>query len=332
MKKLLVFILFVIGLLSCNTTEPPEDKPGRRDYIWKVDSLKSDDWFGISDIWGDSPTNIWLTASGVTGWDCLWHYDGTNWERYSEYLNPALNTVFGITQDEVWIGDSYGGIWRNVGSGWQRFQEIKVNGYDWIIIGSIYGAVQNNLYAVGTASHYDGSGYKAIILRYDGKNWNLVNIPDINVGFEKIRRFANGKYIIMGTNYDSGFLEKLFVFDGTNLKEIYSDYAYPGLYEMSGEVYIVINHKIYKCRNDELILWKEFPGTSYYGSVLGRSEKDFLGAGYDGILHYNGSDLANLYSTEQIELGGWLIFEKDVFFAGYTSEQRYIIIRGTLKE
>ena len=133
-------------------------------------------------------------------------------------------------------------------------------------------------------------------------------------------------------NFDSGFLGKLFVFDGiSNLKEIYSDYNDTVLYQMKGETYIVINKKIYKCKDDKLVLWKDFTGTSYYGTLLGRNEKDYFVAGYDGILHYNGTDLVNLYPT-QIELGGALIFEKDVFFEGYNSDRKYIIIRGTLKE
>ncbi|MGB8319066.1 MAG: hypothetical protein WCE54_13120 [Ignavibacteriaceae bacterium] len=338
MKSIIIssvsFLLF-LSIISCNTTEPPEDnlQPGRRDYIWTMDSLKSDLWFGLSDMWGSSPTNIWMVAGGITGWDCLWHYDGVNWTRYNEYLNPALNTVFGINPDEVWIGDTYSTIWKFDGNTWKIFQTFSLSGFDHIDIGSIYGTSQNNLYAVGAADNYDGSGYKGVVLRYDGTRWSFLNIPEIRVGFHKIRKIKNGKYLIWGETNNNGFLEKLFVFDGNNnLKEIYSDYPYPGIYEMNGDTYITINSKIYKCENDQLVLWKEFPGTSYTGVVLGRSEKDFFGAGCDGILHYNGTDLINIYQTEQLDLWGDLIFDKDVFFAGYTQEKRYVMIRGTLKD
>lgn len=159
-----------------------------------------------------------------------------------------------------------------------------------------------------------------------------MNIPNIKVGFNEIRKNRNGGYIVTATNFDNGFLEKLFFFDGKNtLKEIYSDYNWPGLYEMNGEVYITIMRKIYKYRNNRLELWKEFPGTSYYGTVLGKSEKDFFGAGYEGVLHYNGNDLKILYQA-QLNLVGGLIFEKDVFFVGYDSGKKInIIIRGTLQ-
>ncbi|MGE5798602.1 MAG: hypothetical protein ACM34N_17585 [Ignavibacteria bacterium] len=60
--------------------------------------------------------------------------------------------------------------------------------------------------------------------------------------------------------------------------------------------------------------------------------KIILFAGYDGVYHYNGTDLANLYPTQQLELGGEFIFDKVVFFAGYSSEGRYVMIKGTIKE
>jgi len=138
----------------------------------------------------------------------------------------------------------------------------------------------------------------------------------------------------LGENSDNGFSEKLYIFDGSTLNEIYSDYSNPLLYEMNGEVYVTISNKIYKCVDDRLELWKEFPANIYYGNVLGRSEKDFFGSGYEGILHYNGTDLVNLYAT-QLELQGVLIFGKDVFFGGYNrtgTGYNYVIIRGTLKE
>ena len=82
---------------------------------------------------------------------------------------------------------------------------------------------------------------------------------------------------------------------------------------MVGEVYFVINQKIYKCINDELILWKDFTWTNYYGTFQGRNEKDYFAAEYDGIYHYNETDLINLYPTQKLELGGEAIFDKDVF-------------------
>ncbi len=331
-----ILILPLILQLSCSSPTEPNDNipPGRRDYVWIADTLWNEDWFGISEVWGDSPNSIWVVAGGTSAKDCLWYYDGVEWTKSNQILSPGLNTVFGVSSEEIWIGDSFGAIWRNTGSGWSKFKQLSISGFGRVVITSIYGIAKNNLYAVGFADNNPAGDYKGIILRYDGKEWNFTSIPDIRVGFEKIKRMSNGKYLISAMNVDSGWLSKIFVFDGAaSLKEIYSDYYYPGLNQIKDEVYITIDRKIYKCKNDKLELWKEFLGSGYYGTVLGRSEKDFFGSGLDGILHYNGTDLANLYQTQQLAgLSGTLIFEKDVFFGGYTSESRNIMIRGTLKE
>ncbi len=340
-KNFITYLLFTfISLLSCNPTEPPDDnlQPGRRDYVWTADTLWTDDWFGITDIWGSSPNSIWVTASALSSTNRLWYYDGTKWERYDQPApTGTLYTVFGAVPDEIWIGNSESSIWRNNGSGWQKFKEIIVPGFDIAVIGSIYGTTKNNLYAVGVAETQDGTEYKSIILRYDGTDWKLLNIPDIRVGFDKIRKTKNGEYLIRASSFDNGvFIDKLFLYDGNiNLTEIYSDnIQQPVLYEMNGDVYISINKKIYNIRNGRLEFWKEFPGSSYIGQVFGRSEKDFFGGSEsEGIMHYNGTDLKALYPNQSGPVGG-LIFEKEVFFYGYNStavNYNYIMIKGTLK-
>ena len=156
-----LLLISLFGYLSCNTTEPPVDniKPGRRNYVWKADTLWTDDFFGIHDFWGDLPNSIWITAVGTSAKDCLWHYDGIKWTESNQVLTSSLNTVFGATSAEVWIGDSYGTFWRNTGSGWQKFQQVSLVGFDRIVITSIYGSSPNYLYAVGFADQYNGTDY-----------------------------------------------------------------------------------------------------------------------------------------------------------------------------
>lgn len=331
--------MFTLLTLTCNNnpvTPPDDTKPGSRDYVWTADTLWTEDFFGITDMWGSSPNSIWMVASGTSAKDCLWYYNGEKWIRYNQLLSPGLNTVFGANANEIWIGDSFNTIWRNKGSGWEKFQQFTLEGFDNVVITSIYGTSANNLYASGFADDNNNSNYKGIILKYNGTNWKFLDIPDIKVSFNRIKRINDGKYLIWATNFENGiFLEKLFIFDGNGgLKEIYSDNSYPHLNEMNEEVYVTINNRIYKWNNEKLELWKEFPSNIYYGNVLGRNEKDFFGCGYEGILHYNGTDLVNLYPT-QLDLHGALIFDQNVFFDGYSrsgSGYNYIIIRGILKD
>ena len=325
--SLTLFMLF--GTCKKSPTEPTEEQPGRRDYVWTVDTLKADDWFGFSGVWGTSANNIWITAVGVSPKDCLWHYDGLSWKKSAQILDASLNTVFGASDDEIWIGDSYGTFWRNKGNGWEKYQIISLEGYDRMIIANICGTAKNNLYAVGTASNDDGSGYKGIILKYDGKDWKFLDIPYTEVGFERIKRMKDGRFLLMGTNYEKGFLEKLYIYDENKLIEIYSDYNYPGMFELDDNIFVKIKQLIFKVMNNNLVEWRNFQNTTFLGNIVGRTEKDFFVAGIDGILHYNGTDIINLYTNNFLS-GGEVIFERDVFFYSIGEKDQNIIIRGTL--
>jgi len=328
-------LFIIIFFYECNTTEPIEDIPGRRDYVWTTDTLKADNYFFIAEMWGASPNDIWAVAAGVSYKDCLWHYNGEKWTKSDQWLSSGLYSIFGFSENEIWAGDSYSTIWKYNGTNWYKFKLLTLDGYDRMIINHIYGNTPNNLYAVGAADNYDGSGYKGIILKYNGNDWEYLNIPDLRVSFYSMVGMSNGNYLIGATNFDNESLEKIFVFDGSKLKEIYSGTSIPTLHQINNEAYITLNKKIYKCKNNRLELWKDFSSTIFIRSIFGRSEKDFFVYGDDGksnIMHYNGTDLQTLYTTE-FWFYCYAVFEKDIFvFAEDPTNDKKIIIRGTLPE
>ena len=93
------------------------------------------------------------------------------------------------------------------------------------------GYFPKNIYAVGGADQFNGgTEYKGVLLHFDGSDWKFVDIPNIRAGFYNVVRNAStDELVIYGFNSDSGFLDKLFVYDGKNVKEIYSEYNEPGL-------------------------------------------------------------------------------------------------------
>ena len=72
-----IFFFYLISLLlafisfnSCNTTEPDELKPGRRDYTWIVDTLKPPEGRSLpSRMWGANANDVW--AVGLSYLKCL---------------------------------------------------------------------------------------------------------------------------------------------------------------------------------------------------------------------------------------------------------------------
>lgn len=351
MKKNIFYYLFFLASLSllifkfisCNTTEPVEELiPGRRDYIWTVDTLLPPPPntyvpFYISNLWGSSPNDMWAVCSGASSQILLWHYDGFKWSLFPQQLGRDLLGIYGFAQNNVWIGDQENSIWHFNGSNWSRAKSLSLTGFDRVEVNDIWGITPSNIFACGFADQFNGgTEYKGILLKYDGSNWNFVNIPDIRAGFYTVvRKETTGELIIYGFNSDQGFLDKLFVYDGNSIKEIYSDFKEPVLEEMRGEVYVTLERKIYRYSNGQLNFWKDFPGTSFLVFRGGRNEKDFFGASIEGLLHYNGTDLQAIYKTYPKNIGLYrvFIFEKDVFISAYEEEtQLKFIIRGTLKD
>src|SRR5574338_951419 len=144
MKKLLkiflVLTLLVFVQVSCNTTEPPippEDKPGRRDYIWTVDTLNYPN-ATLNRMWGSSPIDVWATSPG--DWNkSISHFNGFVWSSYGvNGMNTPL-CVFGFTQNDIYLGTAGGVVWKFNGSNWQQFAALSKDGHTDIAFNNIWG-------------------------------------------------------------------------------------------------------------------------------------------------------------------------------------------------
>jgi hypothetical protein len=70
-KQTKFFVLISILLFTlqyCNTIEPPgEDTPGRRDYVWTVDTLMVPEGRSVpSWMWGANENDIWAVGASYT--------------------------------------------------------------------------------------------------------------------------------------------------------------------------------------------------------------------------------------------------------------------------
>jgi hypothetical protein len=199
------------------------------------------------------------------------------------------------------------------------------------------------LFAVGSYSP-GGSVYYSLIYHYDGNQWSRINTgTDYPVQFYKIRSFpSGGKYLVLGTKgqQNSGELDtsKIYEFDGLHLKEIYS--APEGRHGYGDFTPVPKGMIIARGMNISLSdgTYEHFlfdVGNDQFGNALGsRTEKDIFLAMYDGIAHYNGSDITYLYrfTGTKVHIHGMKLFEKSVFVIAYdfNSNVNYIF-RGYLK-
>jgi hypothetical protein len=77
----LSFLVFIsVVIISCNQTTEPEPQPGRRDYVWRIDTLQMPVNF-LGSVWGATPNDVWAVGAG----DPV----RRNWQT----INNALNGI-----------------------------------------------------------------------------------------------------------------------------------------------------------------------------------------------------------------------------------------------
>jgi hypothetical protein len=336
-KNLKVFLLLCLSILvqfSCNTTEPVDElKPGRRDYTWTVDTLKPPEGRSIPySMWGANANDVWAVGLSYLNSYCIWHFDGNSWKNYTpdKYINPTC--IWGTSNNNIWIGSSDGAFWHYDGIKWNKFSEIIIPNYQQFIIQSMYGSSPSNIYAVGLADSVDGSNYKGIITHYNGSKWELVSIPTIHTSFDQILYDeTSDKFIITGWIINQAD-ESIYTFNGTTLENVFNSQDGVSINRIGQNIYSVLKSKIYKYKNNYFELFLDLSVTSYAGTAYGRNEKDFFTINWDGIGHYNGTDLVTIYPKWNNDWfpNGAIVFEKDVFFIWDDSYNTFIV-HGKLK-
>jgi hypothetical protein len=103
---------------------------------------------------------------------------------------------------------------------------------------------------------------------------------------------------------------------------------------IGGTLYFVLGNKIYTYNNQEFKLFLEINESNFGGQIYGRSTEDIILRMYDGIAHYNGSDIEYLYkfSSNNTSITNGVVFEKDIFFIAIDfNNSQNLLIHGKLK-
>ncbi|NWF89314.1 MAG: hypothetical protein HXY50_07595 [Ignavibacteriaceae bacterium] len=332
---LLLFILILL-FAHCDTTEPPGDtlQPGRRDYNWTVDTLKIP-FTILTSIWGSSPNDVWLIGPGGDLNKTIYHFNGTSWSNDGISRPISPKAVFGYSGSDVWIGGRDGKIWH-YDNNWKEDTIFSIPGYSIIGIEYLWGDSPSSLIATGYA---DSLGKKniGILLKYNGSQWNHIDIPDVPYSLVKIQRekISKQNYFVLGFKYEAFFDDTLIVFefDGSNLKPVIRGSAV-SFEKIGNEMIFVSDKSLYKYSGANLIKFKDITEFNFLGLVLGRNIKDIFLGMKDGIGHFNGNDIKYLiqFDNPQINLTGATIFEKDVIFLAYDfNNQVNLVFRGKVK-
>ncbi len=335
-----LFTFAVLLLASCTPTEPPVEKikPGRRDYAWTVDTLFIPFTY-LERIWGSSPTDVWAIGQGGDKDKIIYHYDGKKWSTDGKSRGIAPFALWGFGQNDVWIG-GYGPLFHYNGTDWQKDFEYINPDLIRYGIQDIWGDSPNNVWAVGFADssnvrigiifHYNGIKWKRV-------NIGFTRITMMRI---KRGKKTSNNYFIWGLRENNTGIDttKLLEFDGEKLKELHSSifdrYHWNYVQEVNDEVIFMIGNSLYLYNNGNFKNIIENNSNNTMDHISGRNIKDIFWSMRDGIIQFNGSSLEYIlkYNDKEIRLSESFVFKKEVFFlTNNFSKSLNIIYHGVLK-
>jgi hypothetical protein len=345
-KKLKVFLLLslpFLALFSCNTVDPTNElKPGRRDYVWTVDTLNTQ-MNRIQSIWGSSPNDVWAVGpGGLSANERVWHFDGNVWQPYQQVLPIAPECIYGTDPNNLWIGGNDANIYRFNGSDWNQVYSISRPDTTGNFINDIWCENANSVYAIGTAYVTQEPRQRSFILRYDGVKWKEIYFSKNKLQFLRMQKKENRLFlsgIILSLTVEPDTMS-FYKYENYNLIEIYrnttNNITHLSLTLIGNDPYFLIGKDLNKYVNNNLVKVVSFNHQSFGYHVAGRNEKDIFVRMINGVAHYDGTNLEYLYQFSNqytSYINRPLIFEKDVFFTVHDNQNDLnLILRGHLKE
>lgn len=347
----LISLIFIFQAFSCKSDSvspiTEEIKPGRRDYEWSVDTVKST-MLILTDIWGSSPNDVWVVGDYGDIEKRIWHYDGTSWN--AQGWGVSAECVFGLGSESVYLGEL--SIWHRNKSSWKNEFSPVLDGLaeQEVIITDIRGNSANALWAVGIYFKDDETAYSAIY-HNDGHGWHQqmslnkknVQLYEIHPTGESNKSLIYGRKIFYTQSAHNLDLDTNVIceYDGDKgLKEMAAAPHYNnmdrkcGVYRIQDRLLVEMNGAIYEYYQGQ---YKEFLSAQALknGYIMGgRSKNDMFIWQQEGLAHYNGTDTQTIFKLKD---DIWLIrkalvFSKEIFFYGYDMKGDYYLVKGKLKD
>lgn len=321
---LALFISLLITLAGCDLLRQDDPykplPPGRRDYVWKVDSVYSAPSGFLNDMWGSSPNDVWAVSPG--GLENLWHYDGINWSPYSQHLAGSLFSVFGFSQKNVWFGGNDGRILHfdgtKISNSFQYKPQSEIN--------SIWGIAPDNVYATGYV--LGPEGLNSFLLHFNGQRWKDILTDTSGSEFFGVRQHKRNLYL-WGTkaNQSTTAYYVANTSESARVIELMSggldSFGYGALNLIQNSLYLSVRNDVYKFDhtypdlksvNLQKITPVLAPDLLYH--VFGRHSQDLFLCTKEGLAHFNGTNneyLIRFDNSRTYPTGNMVVFEKDVF-------------------
>ncbi len=129
----------------------------------------------LEKIWGTSPNDVWAISSGGDNDKKIFHFDGVKWTNDPNAIPYHPNSIFGFSNNDVWICGGDGKVWHYDGNSWIEFATLNVVPDKSISFSDIWGASADDIYAVGAFTNDSSLFNNGVIAHFDGSTLEILH-------------------------------------------------------------------------------------------------------------------------------------------------------------
>lgn len=168
----------------------------------------------LSSVWASGPKDVWAVG-GPTGGGAgyVFRYDGTSWTQSAIGATHYLNTIYGISKNDIWVvgvgiaaGTIPGEFWHWDGAIWAPVNTgTGTNGDNF----SVWASAPNDVFVVGS---------NGAMQRYNGTSWSKISTGGTNslYGVSGYVPAGGGPSVV----YAAGTAGLVIHYDGSTAKRI----------------------------------------------------------------------------------------------------------------
>jgi hypothetical protein len=347
--------------LTCSNLVAPEDiQPGRRDYVWTVDTIAyPGSWQTLMrDIWGSSPNDVYVVGHNDNpGEPTMFRFNGEKWlttkfhaAEGGQISGPVtLKSILGFGKNDIWVVGER--IYVNPNRPPNFLDSSLIIHYDGISWKEHKVTGGRSLESIKGLSPSDiwACGWNGTIWHYTGGKWvrEYVNVdvpPSGEFFLNDIQPMPNGDVFMIGFIHQNDIVKTTrFFFKREHGKWKILDSAIIMLGRIEekwgyADLWLSPKGKLYSCGGGvyewDGNSWRQIIySTIWLAKMFGTSEKNIFIAGHLGVvMHYNGSDW---YRFTEIDYGrsyfSGVVVTNEVFLISRVNEYDTAIVRGKLK-
>ena len=348
--KIFLLLACVAMLQTCK--EKPvdnndDDKPGRRDYKWTIDTLSYPGSMQTTmrDMYAVNEKNIYVVGHNEDGYGKMYHYNGLKWTDVKLTQSQGgsilggidLSAIYGFGKNDIWaVGyrDYYDPLHHQ---SHDSTLIIHYNGSQWSEAEIEYG--RGELQGVWGSSPNDiwAGGIYGVLYHYNGNTWTKVN-ADTSLWFLDFGGKKNEQYALAYNRKDTaGYITSInyllrYQETGWITTEQFAElpnsawtFGHSSISFIDGEFYSV-GYGIFRKKNNH---WEKMfdSGERTFLDVFGTRKKHIFALGLFGeVYHFNGVDWKLLPKFDNLEnsLTSMWTNEKEVFIVGNSNYKTYI--------